>query len=177
MIERYEKEMRRIFDSTPKPVPAVMAAVYPEQIPEEPELLEPLPEEKIQTEEPAFPEGKVTAWVTTGRGAVPISGATVIFSKADENDSKGRRELIAVKVTDKSGKTPPITVRTEKKELSLEPGSSEPFSTVYITAFVPGFEPIREMPADIFEGELSVQKIDLVPKPEEITIKGGAQNW
>lgn len=173
MIDRYEKEMRKIFESTPKPVPVVMAASAPAEISGKaietpPEKPAPIPENR---------EGKIMAWITSGRGAVPLSGVTVVFSVTDEDDPKGRQKLLAVEETDSSGKTPAVSVITAERELSLEPGSTEPFSTVYISAAAKGFAPVRERPADVFAGEISIQKIDLIPNPEKIRMKEGEQKW
>ncbi|MBP1569422.1 MAG: hypothetical protein J6A12_03410, partial [Oscillospiraceae bacterium] len=60
------------------------------------------------------------------------------------------------------------------RELSLEPGSSEPFSTFYVTASEKDFEPVKSRPVDVFAIEVSILKIDLVPKPEKLY--GGGTN-
>ena len=112
--------------------------------------------------------------VTTGRGAVPLSGIDVVIDRLDFDDPSGRQELIAVLETDRSGRTKPVPVKTVSRELSLVPGNSEPFSTFYVTASEKGFEPVKNRPVDVFANEVSILKIDLVPKPENLY--GGAVN-
>ena len=112
--------------------------------------------------------------VTTGRGAIPLSEIDVVIDRLDLDDPKGRQELIAVLETDRSGRTKPVAVKTVSRELSLVPGNSEPFSTFYVTASEKGFEPVRNRPVDVFANEVSILKIDLVPKPENLY--GGVTN-
>ncbi len=176
MIARYEQEMRKLF-----------AEKHKETLPEEKvsETSEPvknipkIPEEKTESEnkpEQIVPDGigNIIVEVTTGRGAVPLSGVDVVIDRLDIYDPKGRQELIAVETTDQSGRTKPVVVKTVSRELSLEPGNTEPFSTFYITAAEKDFEPVKSRPVDVFANEVSILKIDLVPKPEKLY--GGGTN-
>ena len=103
------------------------------------------------------------------RGAVPLSGIDVVIDRLDFADPYGRQELVAVLETDQSGRTKPVSVKTVEKELSLVPGSAEPFSTFYVTTSEKGFEPVKSRPVDVFSNEVSILKIDLVPKPENLS--------
>ena len=176
MIARYEQEMRKLF-----------AEKHKETLPEEKvsETSEPvkniprIPEEKTEREnkpKQIVPDGigNIIVEVTTGRGAVPLSGVDVVIDRLDVYDPKGRQELIAVETTDQSGRTKPVPVKTVSRELSLEPGNSEPFSTFYVTASEKDFEPVKNRPVDVFANEVSILKIDLVPKPEKLY--GGGTN-
>ena len=175
MIERYEQEMRKLFAEKQKEAgfseKAKEAFAPIEIIPEKDEIKKTLP-----SEDKTVPEGigNIIVEVTTGRGAVPLSGVDVVIDKLDIYDPKGRQELIAVKTTDQSGRTKPVPVKTVSRELSLEPGSSEPFSTFYVTASEKDFEPVKSRPVDVFANEVSILKIDLVPKPEKLY--GGGAN-
>ncbi len=176
MMERYEKEMRRLFEQQARP-----AMVNVEQSVEEKEpLTEPVPvpvpvpakpvlEEK---EEQALPQneqmGSLLVEVTTAKGAVPLSGVTVVIDRIDKKDEKGRKELIKIEHTGADGRTKPIMIETVSKDLSLTPGNIDPFATVYVSAQINNFEPARNRPVDIFMGEESILKIDLVPKPENL---------
>lgn len=176
MIARYEQEMRKLF-----------AEKHKETLPEEKvsETSEPvkniprIPEEKTEREnkpKQIVPDGigNIIVEVTTGRGAVPLSGVDVVIDRLDIYDPKGRQELIAVETTDQSGRTKPVPVKTVSRELSLEPGNTEPFSTFYVTAAEKDFEPVKSRPVDVFANEVSILKIDLVPKPEKLY--GGGTN-
>lgn len=176
MIARYEQEMRKLF-----------AEKHKETLPEEKvsETSEPvkniprIPEEKTEREnkpKQIVPDGigNIIVEVTTGRGAVPLSGVDVVIDRLDVYDPKGRQELIAVETTDQSGRTKPVPVKTVSRELSLEPGNTEPFSTFYVTAAEKDFEPVKSRPVDVFANEVSILKINLVPKPEKLY--GGGTN-
>ena len=180
MIERYEQEMRKLFEEKQKnsgfeePVREVMEPL--KNVAPVPEIPEKEPE--IKSEEPPkiVPDGigNIIVEVTTGRGAVPLAGIDVVIDRLDLDDPKGRQELVAVLETDRSGRTKPVPVKTVSRELSLVPGNAEPFSTFYVTASEKGFEPVKSRPVDVFANEVSILKIDLVPKPENLY--GGVTN-
>lgn len=194
MIERYEKEMRRLFEEKQRvsgfEEPAVQTADFsataqmtdftePENLAEEKTDIPVFnvpdePEEK--TAENVERKGKIIAEVTTGRGAVPLSGVTVVIDRLDAEDPIGRKELVAVKITDQSGRTAPAEVNALPKDLSLEPGNTDPFTTFYVSAEAKGFEPVKNRPVDVFSDEISILKIDLVPKPENFA-EGGRIKW
>ena len=180
MIERYEQEMRKLFSEKQKisvfeePAKKVMAPL--ESAASVTELLKNEPEIKTEEQPKTVPDGigNIIVEVTTGRGAIPLSEIDVVIDRLDLDDPKGRQELIAVLETDRSGRTKPVAVKTVSRELSLVPGNSEPFSTFYVTASEKGFEPVRNRPVDVFANEVSILKIDLVPKPENLY--GGVTN-
>ena len=176
MIERYEQEMRKLFAEKQKisgfeePVREVMEPlknVVPVQ-----EITEIKKEEQPKTVPDGI--GNIIVEVTTGRGAIPLPEIDVIIDRLDLDDPDGRQELIAVLETDRSGRTKPVPVKTVSRELSLVPGNSEPFSTFYVTASEKGFEPVKNRPVDVFANEVSIVKIDLIPKPENLY--GGVTN-
>ncbi|MBQ7874723.1 MAG: hypothetical protein IJ306_06140 [Oscillospiraceae bacterium] len=218
MIERYEKEMRKMFEIAPKAdVPAVEpveeaveTAVFPEdapsvpqfqqreqsgvEIPEPTESAPPMFEQPVEPQTPMMPLpqmprqpltdmvpvqpqpeqpmpdkiGSIVVEVTTARGAVPLSGVTVIIDRLDVDDPGGRQELIAVETTNADGRTKPVAVQTVSRDLSLTPGNGNPFATFYISAKAEGFEPVKSRPVDVFADEMSILKIDLIPKPEKL---------
>ena len=176
MIERYEQEMRKLFaekqiiSGFEEPVREVMEPlknVVPVQ-----EITEIKKEEQPKTVPDGI--GNIIVEVTTGRGAIPLPEIDVIIDRLDLDDPDGRQELIAVLETDRSGRTKPVAVKTVSRELSLVPGNSEPFSTFYVTASEKGFEPVKNRPVDVFANEVSILKIDLIPKPEKLY--GGVTN-
>lgn len=180
MIERYEQEMRRLFAEKQR-IPDFEEPVFEVMAPQEnivsvPEVLPKEPEIKAEEAPKIVPDGigNIIVEVTTGRGAVPLPGIDVVIDRFDFDDPKGRQELIAVLETDRSGRTNPVAVKTLSRELSLVPGNAEPFSTFYVTASEKGFEPVKKRPVDVFANEVSILKIDLVPKPENLF--GGGTN-
>ena len=168
MIEQYEQEMRRLFAEKQK----ISNLKEEKESLEIPPLQPEIKEEQTQTVADGI--GNIIVEVTTGRGAVPLQGIDVVIDRLDFEDPKGRQELVAVMETDQSGRTKPVAVKTVSKELSLVPGNSEPFSTFYVTASEKGFEPVKSRPVDVFANEVSILKIDLVPKPENLN--GGGTN-
>ena len=180
MIERYEQEMRKLFAEKQKisgseePVFEVMAPLE-KNVPVQ-GVLENEPEAKTEEPQKIVPDGigNIIVEVTTGRGAVPLSGIDVVIDRLDLDDPKGRQELVAVLETNRSRRTKPVPVKTVSRELSLVPGNAEPFSTFYVTASEKGFEPVKNRPVDVFANEVSILKIDLVPKPENLY--GGVTN-
>lgn len=199
MIERYEQEMRRIFAEKQRisgfDHPAAETAVRPEDAPPVPEFQKreqdntevPEPKNSVppESEAPPAPKpetpppviipdgiGQIIVEVTTARGAVPLSGVDVVIDRLDIDDPKSRQELIAVETTNQSGRTRPVSVKTVSRELSLVPGNRNPFSTFYVTAAQSGYEPVKSRPVDVFSNEVSILKIDLIPKP--VNLLGGA---
>ncbi|MBE6900458.1 MAG: hypothetical protein E7479_07345 [Ruminococcaceae bacterium] len=179
MIERYEQEMRKLF-AEKKRNSAFEEPVFEVIAPEEKavpvkEIQKPELENKTPEPQKIVPDGigNIIVEVTTGRGAVPLPEIDVVIDRLDPEDPSGRRELIAVLETDRSGRTKPVAVKTVSRELSLVPGNAEPFSTFYVTASEKGFEPAKNRPVDVFANEVSILKIDLIPKPEKL-FGGGA---
>lgn len=184
MIEQYEQEMRRIFAEKQKIADSItdesesirqVLNVTDENetnnligIPQETQEA-PLKEETTDSRIISDGVGNIIVEVTTARGAIPMEGTDVVIDRLDGNDENGRQELIAIETTNQSGRTRPVSVNTVSKELSLVPGNSEPFSTFYVTAAVTGFEPVKNRPVDVFANEISILKIDLIPKPEHLS--------
>lgn len=192
MIERYEKEMRKLFEESRKAnssfeEPAKETAVFPEDSPQIPQFQEreqgyiDVPEQEIlplQEEEPLPPKkdktGSMVVEVTTARGAVPLEGVTVVIDRFDVNDPMGRKELMAILETNSSGRTKAVELPAADKELSLEPGQKDPFYTYYVSVKNKGFDPVKERPVDVFSGEISILKIGLIPTPENLFTGGAA---
>ena len=170
MIERYEQEMRRIFSEKQK-ISGFSEKTEKAIVPLENVIIETKPEVTLPLEkEPVLDGiGEIIVEVTTGRGAIPLPGIDVVIDRLDFDDPKGRQELVAVLETNQSGRTNPVPVKTVDRELSLAPGNSEPFSTFYVSASKKGFEPVKSRPVDVFSNEVSILKIDLVPKPENLS--------
>ena len=109
--------------------------------------------------------GYITVDVFTAREAVPVPGADVVISRTDGGDSMSRKKLVRIAVTDSSGETGTYRVETVDRKLSEEPGTAHPFATYYVRIKAPGYETVRELPVDVFGGEISVVPVELIPVP------------
>ena len=102
--------------------------------------------------------------VTSSDGAIPIGDATVAV-RLIEN---GVPRIIAVLLTDESGKTPEIIIETPSLELSLGPGAAtSPYATVDIETTAFGYYSTANVSVPVFPGIKSVQNINLIPLPED----------
>ena len=102
--------------------------------------------------------------VTSSDGAIPIGDATVAV-RLIEN---GVPRIIAVLLTDESGKTPEIIIETPSPELSLGPGAAtSPYATVDIETTAFGYYSSANVSVPVFPGIKSVQNVNLIPLPED----------
>lgn len=101
--------------------------------------------------------------VTSSDGAIPIGDATVAVRLIDD----GVPRIIAVLLTDESGKTPEIIIETPSSELSLGPGAATPpYSLVDIETTAFGYYSTANVSVPVFPGIKSVQSINMIPLPE-----------
>ena len=96
--------------------------------------------------------------VTSSDGAIPIGDATVAV-RLIEN---GVPRIIAVLLTDESGKTPEIIIETPPVDLSLNPYALVDIET---TAF--GYYSTANVSVPVFPGVKSVQNINMISLPED----------
>ena len=107
--------------------------------------------------------GPMLTRVYTSRAQLPVEGATVAFL---QRNGGGRRELLAVRVTDRSGRTAPVEVATPTSSASESPGTSRPFAVCDIWAEAPGYELQAVDNVQIFPGTQTLQELELIPLPE-----------
>ena len=187
LIARYEKEMREAYGKTPLP-----AEIPPEEEPKEPlppteipvfgEVSAEMPADPPHSERP-FPEepptedneelpqddtGEIMVTANAGRGAVPLSGVSVLIDRNDPDDEVRRQELVGLLETDASGKTENIRVKTVSRLLSLVPGNKGPFATYYVSTRLAGYEPVDHLPVDVFGGQVSLLKVEMIPLAEDL---------
>lgn len=190
MIEKYNREMMQLYaqqlkKTTSVPVepvlaaPAAQAAVTdvpsapikeqeknPEPAPE-PEYTpvpEPAPEPEPQeeNERPETDTGYIQVRTFTAREAIPIAGALVTITQENE---KGTKLQWAV-VTDQDGLTPKLKVPAVSSQLSLQPGTEQPYSQYTIQVDMPGFYRVKFMDVPIYGGITAIQPVKLIPLPE-----------
>lgn len=102
--------------------------------------------------------------VVTARSAgegIPIEGALVTISEVRTN---GSAAAVAVALTDSSGKTERIRVKTPPKYLSERPGAEElPFAPYNVVTEKEGFYTVTNVEMPVYPGVVSVQPIAMVP--------------
>ncbi len=96
----------------------------------------------------------------TTKGAFPVQNAIVTIAKPfDDGDY-----VIATLRTDNSGQTEVITLPAPDKNLSLSPGNIKPYATYKVTVEHPDFITVVSKAIPIFQGNVSLQILDLIPK-------------
>lgn len=105
--------------------------------------------------------GTLVTRVFTGRGELPVAGATISIV---QRDTQGQMELLSVQVSDAVGDTVPLVIDTPHLDLSQSPGSVEPFAVVDIWADRQGFDLLVVRDVQIFPGVTSLQELPLVPR-------------
>lgn len=107
--------------------------------------------------------GTILVQVFTSRAQIPVQGATVAFTQPGE---EGRHTLLAVRLTDQSGKTAPLQLPTPGLEAGLHPDSGVPFTLVDLWVHASGYELFRAEDVQIFPDTQTVQEVMLIPLPE-----------
>ena len=106
--------------------------------------------------------GTLIVSVFTASGALPIEDALVTIKGSEQNGS----EIISVFSTDKSGKTPIITLPTPPAASSESPGNATPFASYNIEVDKENFFPRSFINVPVFSGTTSIQPVNLIPKTE-----------
>lgn len=107
-------------------------------------------------------EGYLTVRVSTARGAIPLSGATVNIRGGDEDLSTILYSLIS----DGDGKTPNVALPTPPMENSEAPGGAAAYATYNIDVFKEGYLPLYFHNVPIFPSVISVQPAVMVPETD-----------
>lgn len=109
-------------------------------------------------------EGTISVQATTARGSSPVSEATIIIYKV----RNGERSIVSFNLTDRSGKTPDVSVPAPKKSNSQSPSSTLPFANYNITVRHPMYYTAEIDNVQVFGDEQTIQTVDLIPLPEFI---------
>lgn len=113
--------------------------------------------------------GTLIVAVSTASGALPVSGALVtVKGSAKENSG-----VISVVTTDRSGRTPRITLPAPPASESESPGTEKPYATCNVDVDKEGFFPQSFTNVPIFAGTTSIQPVNMIPLTE---YDGTAQN-
>ena len=108
-------------------------------------------------------KGGLIVKLTTRFSASPIENGVVLVSFDDEDGEKLVRSL----VTNVNGETAKISLPTVKSEESQNPGVKNPYASYTIRATKEGFFTIDSVNVPIFDGQLAIQKIEMIPLPED----------
>ena len=108
-------------------------------------------------------QGTILARVYTSDAQLPLGGVPVTFSRLLPDR---RRQLLALRFTNDSGVTPPLTVETPDRSESLTPGAAKPpYALVDIQAEAPGYKKVEASAVQIFPGVETIQLLQLIPLP------------
>ena len=101
--------------------------------------------------------GFITVNVRTAGGALPVEGATVTISRADNSD------VVAVMITDSAGTSEVLSLPAPSKETSFIPGSDNVSSFYIVDTYRDGYYEAIVYDVPIFDGVTSIQQVLLVP--------------
>ena len=107
-------------------------------------------------------EGYLIADLKNYSEAYPLVGASVTVEDKDGN-------VLYTLTTDESGKTEQVTLPTVDKELSLDENyTGHPYTDYTVKVHVPGYSDVIVHGVHIFDGELAIQPVSMIPIPEHL---------
>lgn len=104
--------------------------------------------------------GFLTVRISTSDAELPIQDATVTVTQ----DTPGGVDLLAVRISDRSGVVPNIAISTPALGESLSPGGPIPYTVVDVTVDHPGYDRALIENVQLFAGVQSQQDVALVPQ-------------
>lgn len=104
--------------------------------------------------------GFLTVRIFTSDAELPIQDATVTVTQ----DTPGGVDLLAVRISDRSGVVPNIAISTPALNESLAPGGPIPYAVVDVTVDRPGYDRALIENVQLFAGIQSQQDVSLVPQ-------------
>lgn len=163
LIEKYKKELMRMYRSSPSPRTKPTAAQ--ESSPPEPQI--PLNKRgeysggtPYDKEDSADPNGRLTVMVTAISSLYPVENAKVTVFTGDYS----KPDVIAVDFTDQSGKTKTFSLPAPTRELSMEPDAgAQPYSLYNVLVEADGYADNLHINLPIFRGVTSLQRSNLTP--------------
>lgn len=160
VTQKYMDEMMRMYRER---LPSEKVRDNPVEIPERDE---PVPEKENAVIPPSENSGTLIIEVTTANGDIPLHNAhiTVFRQNGDE------KHILAFLTTDKSGKTPSITLGAPPGTLSLNPDNTvKPYASYNIYTTMEGFYPVVNNNVPVFSGVSSIQQVNMIPLPQFMT--------
>lgn len=105
-------------------------------------------------------EGYLICAVYTANARLPIPGALVTILKRDPGSAS---QLLAIRLTDSSGRTAPVAIETPGAASTTSPGTPDGWTAVDITADHPDYQRITVENAQVFPGTMTLQGLALLP--------------
>ena len=106
--------------------------------------------------------GTLVGSVYTSAARIPIENALMTVTQRTDTPIPS---LLALRLTDRSGKTAPITIGAPPPADSTAPGNPPGWTTVDIAVDQPGYLRARVEGVQIFPGSRTIQELELVPLP------------
>ena len=106
--------------------------------------------------------GYLIVKVSTARGAIPLSDATVRI-RGGTPESSG---ILLSLQTDRDGQTQRVSLPTPPKSFSASPNDEKPYSVYNIDVFKEGYVPLEFQAVPIFPDVTSIQPAVMVPAPQ-----------
>ena len=107
--------------------------------------------------------GTLMITASTANGAVPIEGAHVAISQTKEDGDK----LLFSLVTDKSGHTPLVRLKTYPASFSQDPDFvGRPYKSYMVRTALDGYFTVINNNVPIFDGMVSNQPVNMIPLPQ-----------
>ena len=102
--------------------------------------------------------------VKTANGALPVENARVnIYEYYQGEERNNGSNIIYSLITDESGNTPKVALKTKNKELSMSPGNEYPFSSYNIFVSSDGYYNSSYINVPVFQGITAIQPVNLIP--------------
>ena len=105
----------------------------------------------IRMQQDQTEQGVLQVNVFTAQGYVPVPGALIRISYTAIPDTQ-----IDQQTTDESGQTTPVELPTPPRELSMEPGSIQPYAEYTVQVEAPGYRNVNITGVELFSGELAI---------------------
>ena len=103
--------------------------------------------------------------VKTASGALPVEGAYVTVYEYSPKENGKTGNIVYSLVTDNTGKTDKVALKTKSKSLSMSPSDTQalPYTTYNIGVSKEGYYGNRYINVPIFEGVTAIQPVELMP--------------
>ena len=90
---------------------------------------------------------------------IPLKDVAVSVTTADNT-------VLAMRLTDRSGRITPIEVPVPERQESLTPGNTAPFTPVKLYARLAGYEQIQVEDLQVFADTVTLQDLEMIPLSE-----------
>lgn len=107
-------------------------------------------------------EGYLLCNVYTSDAQIPVLDALITITQNTPGDIPA---LLALRLTDSSGRTAPVAIETPARSSTTAPGTANGWTSVDITVEHPGFQRIIVKDAQIFAQTRTLQTFALIPLP------------